>query len=162
MYGHSASGLFGYSHMYGGYAGGQAQYVRVPFADVGPFKVPDTISDERVLFLSDILLTGFMAAENCDIEPGDVVAVWGAGPVGLLAMKNASVLGAERIIAIDHVPERLGLARRHCGAETVNFDEEDVLETLRAMTAVADRTRASTPWVLKRTAPDRSAHVTTP
>ena len=134
LYGYSASGLFGYSHMYGGYAVGQAEYVRVPFADVGPFKVPSSLDDEHVLFLSDILPTGFMAAENCDIEPGDVVAVWGAGPVGLFAMKSATVLGAERIIAIDRVPERLELARRECDAETLNFDDEDVLGSLRTMT----------------------------
>jgi threonine dehydrogenase-like Zn-dependent dehydrogenase len=134
LYGYSASGLFGYSHMYGGYAGGQAEYVRVPFADIGPFKLPFDIADEHVLFLSDILPTGFMAAENCEIEPGDVIAVWGAGPVGLLAMKCAQVLGAERIIAIDRLPERLELARRACGADILNFDQDDVLEALRDMT----------------------------
>ena len=134
LYGQSASGLFGYSHMFGGYAGGQAEYARVPFADVGPFRLPSTLKDEQVLFLSDILPTGFMAAENCDIEPGDVVAVWGAGPVGLLAIKSAFVLGAERVIAIDRVPERLALARDACGAETLNFDHDDVLKALREMT----------------------------
>jgi threonine dehydrogenase-like Zn-dependent dehydrogenase len=134
LYGHSASGLFGYSHMYGGYAGGQAEYVRVPFADVGPFKVPPSLSDDQVLFLSDILPTGFMAAENCSIERGHVVAVWGAGPVGLFAMKSAMLLGAERVIAIDRVPERLALAYEACGAETLNFDEDDVLAELRTRT----------------------------
>jgi threonine dehydrogenase-like Zn-dependent dehydrogenase len=134
LYGHSASGLFGYSHMYGGYAGGQAEYVRVPFADVGPFKVPPSLSDDQVLFLSDILPTGFMAAENCAIERGHVVAVWGAGPVGLFAMKSAMLLGAERVIAIDRVPERLALASDACGAETLNFDEDDVLHELRTRT----------------------------
>ena len=134
LYGHSASGLFGYSHMYGGYAGGQAEYVRVPFADVGPFKVPPSLSDDQVLFLSDILPTGFMAAENCGIERGHVVAVWGAGPVGLFAMKRAMLLGAERVIAIDRVPERLALAAEACGAETINFDESDVLDELRTRT----------------------------
>ena len=134
LYGHSASGLFGYSHMYGGYAGGQAEYVRVPFADVGPFKVPPSLSDDQVLFLSDILPTGFMAAENCNIERGHVVAVWGAGPVGLFAMKSAMLLGAERVIAIDRVPERLALAEEACGAETLNFDEVDVLDELRTRT----------------------------
>ena len=134
LYGHSASGLFGYSHMYGGYAGGQAEYVRVPFADVGPFKVPPSLSDDQVLFLSDILPTGFMAAENCSIERGHVVAVWGAGPVGLFAMKSAMLLGAERVIAIDRVPERLALAAEACGAETINFEELDVLDELRTRT----------------------------
>ncbi len=135
LYGYSASGLFGYSHMYGGYAGGQAEYVRVPFADVGPFKIPHGIADEQVLFLSDIFPTGYMAAENCEIEPGDVVAVWGAGPVGLFAMKSAYLLGAERVIAIDRVPARLAMARDVCRAETINFDEEDVLDVLRQKTA---------------------------
>src|SRR5215213_1494728 len=106
LYGYSGSALFGYSHMYGGFAGGQAQYVRVPFADVGPIKVPEDLTDEQVLFLSDIFPTGYMAAENCDITPGDTVAVWGAGPVGQFAMKSARLLGAERIIAIDSVQAR--------------------------------------------------------
>jgi len=135
LYGYSASGLFGYSHMYGGDAGGQAEYVRVPFADVGPFKIPDGLADEQVLFLSDIFPTGYMAAENCHIKRGDVVAVWGAGPVGQFAMKSAYLLGADRVIAIDRVPERLVLARDRCKAETINFDEEDVLGTLRQKTA---------------------------
>jgi threonine dehydrogenase-like Zn-dependent dehydrogenase len=134
LYGYSGSGLFGYSHMYGGYAGGQAEFVRVPFADVGPFKVPDALGDDQVLFLTDIFPTGYMAAENAEIEPGDVVAVWGAGPVGLFAMKSASLLGAERVIAIDRVPERLEIARTECGAESINFDDADVLEELRVMT----------------------------
>jgi len=134
LYGYSASGLFGYSHMYGGYAGGQAEYVRVPFADVGPFKIPDGLADEQVLFLTDIFPTGYMAAENCDIKPGDVVAVWGAGPVGQFAMKSAYLLGAERVFAIDHIPARLDMARDLCGAETIDFDEEDVLEVLRQKT----------------------------
>ncbi len=108
--GYSGSGLFGYSHMYGGYAGGQAEYARVPFADVGPIKVPDSLPDEQVLFLSDIFPTGYMAAENCDIQPGDTVAVWGCGPVGQFAIKSAWLLGAERVIAIDRFPERLALA----------------------------------------------------
>jgi len=134
LYGQSAAGLFGYSHMYGGYSGGQAEYVRVPFADVGPFKVEDGIDDEQVLFLSDILPTGYMAAENCNIQPGDVVAVWGAGPVGQFAIKSAFMLGAERVIAIDRVPARLRLAATASGAETINFDEETVLERLKHMT----------------------------
>jgi len=133
LYGYSASGLFGYSHIYGGYAGGQAEYVRVPYADVGPFKVPDHLSDEQVLFLSDIFPTGYMAAENAEIGPGDVVAVWGCGPVGLFTIKSAFLLGAERVIAIDRIPHRLEMARQ-CGAETINFDQDSVLEQLRVMT----------------------------
>jgi threonine dehydrogenase-like Zn-dependent dehydrogenase len=135
LYGHSPAGLFGYSHMMGGYAGGQAQYARVPFADVGPLKVPSTLSDEQVLFLSDIFPTGYMAAEACDIQPGDTVAIWGCGPVALFAIKSAFLLGAERVIAIDRVPERLALAREKGGAETLNFDEVDVLDALAELTA---------------------------
>jgi len=134
LYGYSGSGLFGYSHLYGGYAGGQAEYVRVPFADVGPFKVASSFSDEQVLFLSDIFPTAYMAADNCEISPGDVIAVWGCGPVGLLTIKSAYALGAERVIAIDRIEHRLAMARDQCGAETINFDEEDVLERLRDMT----------------------------
>ena len=133
-YGYAPSGIFGYSHMMGGYAGGQAEYVRVPYADVGPLKVPDGLRDDQVLFLTDILPTGYQAALNCDIEPGDTVAVWGCGPVGLFAIQSAFVLGAERVIAIDRVPERLELARQHCGAEVLNFEEESVLEALKEMT----------------------------
>jgi threonine dehydrogenase-like Zn-dependent dehydrogenase len=134
LYGYSGSGLFGYSHLYGGYAGGQAEYVRVPFADVGPFKVPLDLSDEQVLFLSDILPTGYMAAENCNIQPGDTVAVWGCGPVGQFAIASAWWLGAERVIAIDHYPDRLALAAKHGKAETINFDDQPVAETLDYMT----------------------------
>jgi threonine dehydrogenase-like Zn-dependent dehydrogenase len=133
MYGYSASGLFGYSHMYGGYPGGQAEYARVPFADVGPLKVPDSLSDEQVLFLSDIFPTGYMAADNCGIKPGDTVAVWGCGPVGQFAIQSARLLGAERVIAIDRFVDRLALASSH-GAETLNYSEVDVPETLRALT----------------------------
>src|SRR6267142_141007 len=118
LYGYSTSGLFGYSHLTGGYAGGQAQYARVPYADVGPLKIPD----EKVLFLSDILPTGYMAAENCDIQRGDVIAIWGCGPVGQMAIKSAWLLGAERVIAVDDVPERLRLAEAG-GAQTMNFEE---------------------------------------
>jgi threonine dehydrogenase-like Zn-dependent dehydrogenase len=132
--GYSGSGLFGYSHMYGGYPGGQAEYARVPFADVGPLKVPDSLTDEQVLFLSDIFPTGYMAAENCAIRSGDTVAVWGCGPVGLFAIKSAYLLGAERVIAIDRFPERLALAASQGKAEVLNYEETDVLETLRAMT----------------------------
>ncbi|MGE3277087.1 MAG: zinc-dependent alcohol dehydrogenase [Vicinamibacterales bacterium] len=134
MYGLAGAGLFGYSHLYGGYAGGQAEYVRVPFADVGPQKVPDELTDDQVLFLSDILPTGYMAAEHCNIQPGDTVAVWGCGPVGLFAIKSAFLLGAERVIAIDRVPERLALARDACGAETIDFSRDNVLEALRVLT----------------------------
>jgi threonine dehydrogenase-like Zn-dependent dehydrogenase len=133
LYGHSTAGLFGYSHMTGGYAGGQAEYARVPFADVGPLKVPDTLSDEQVLFLSDILPTGYMAAQNCEVSPGDVIAVWGCGPVGLMAIRSAFLLGAARVIAIDHVPERLRMAAS-AGAELVNFDDEEVFDRLQQLT----------------------------
>src|SRR5713226_4327165 len=126
LYGSSASGLFGYSHMYGGYPGGQAEYVRVPFADVGPIKIYEDLRDEQVLFLSDIFPTGYMAAENCNIQPGDTVAVWGCGPVGQFAIKSALLLGAERVIAIDDVPGRLRMAAEESGAETLNFDDLDI------------------------------------
>jgi len=132
-YGHPMAGLFGYSHMTGGYSGGQAEYVRVPFSDVGPIVIPDGIEDEKVLFLSDILPTGWMAAENAQIEPGDTVAVWGCGPVGLFAVQSAFLMGAERVIAIDHFPRRLELARRF-GAETINYEESATYEALMAMT----------------------------
>jgi threonine dehydrogenase-like Zn-dependent dehydrogenase len=134
LYGHSPSGLFGYSHMLGGYAGGQAEYVRVPYADVGPFKVPEGLSDEQVLFLSDILPTAYMAAENCNIQKGDVVAIWGCGPVGLLTIQCARWLGAGRVIAIDHFDERLEMARKHGDAETIHFERDDVSKTLNEMT----------------------------
>jgi len=134
MWGHTGAGIFGYSHLTGGYAGGQAEYVRVPFADVGPIKVPDELKDEQVLFLSDILPTGYMAAEACGIAPGQVVAVWGCGPVGQFAIQSAFLLGAERVIAIDHYPERLRMARELSGAETLHFDAVDVPDALREMT----------------------------
>lgn len=134
MWGHSPAGIFGYSHMLGGYAGGQAQYARVPFADVGPIKIPDELEDEQVLFLSDIFPTGYMAAENCNIQPGDTVAVWGCGPVGQFAIKSAYLLGAERVIAIDRFEYRLRMAREKAGAETLNYEEVDVLEALKEMT----------------------------
>lgn len=134
-YGYSGAGIFGFSHMYGGYAGGQAEYVRVPFADVGPLKVNnDDLTDEQVLFLSDIYPTGYHAAMNCDIKQGDVVAVWGCGPVGLFAIKSAYLLGAERVIAIDSEPERLRMARKECGAEVLNFEDDNVLEALKEKT----------------------------
>ena len=135
MYGFTGSGLFGYSHIYGGYAGGQAEYARVPFADVGPIKIPDGLADEKVLFISDIFSTGYMAAENCDIQPGDVIAVWGCGPVGQFAIKSAYMLGAERVIAIDYVPERLRMAQEQGRAEVINYEENrDVIEALKEMT----------------------------
>jgi threonine dehydrogenase-like Zn-dependent dehydrogenase len=134
LMGHSPAGLFGYSHMMGGYAGGQAEYVRVPFADVGPLKVPDGLSDEQVLFLSDILPTGYMGAEMCDVKPGDTIAVWGCGPVGQLAIASAYLLGAERVIAIDRFPYRLRMAREHSHAETINYEEVGVYDTLMEMT----------------------------
>ncbi len=134
LMGYSPSGIFGYSHMLGGYAGGQAQYARVPFADIGPLKVPEGIPDEKVLFLSDILPTGYMAAENCNIQPGDTVAIWGCGPVGQFAIRSAFLLGAERVIAIDRFAYRLRWARERAGAETLNYEECDVHEALKDMT----------------------------
>lgn len=133
-YGYTMAGLFGYSHMTGGYAGGQAEYVRIPYSDVGPIVVPNEIPDEQVLFLSDIFPTGWMAAENAGIEPGDTVVVWGCGPVGLFSIKSALLQGAGRVIAIDHHPKRLALARKN-GAEVLNYHEVRVLEALRDMTA---------------------------
>jgi threonine dehydrogenase-like Zn-dependent dehydrogenase len=135
LWGHAGAGAFGYSHLTGGYAGGQAEYARVPFADVGPLRVPEGMPDEQALFLSDILPTGYMGAELCDIEPGDVVAVWGCGPVGQFAIASAFLLGAERVIAIDRFPYRLQMAREHSGAETINYEETNVLDALREMTA---------------------------
>jgi threonine dehydrogenase-like Zn-dependent dehydrogenase len=132
MNGYATAGLFGYSHMYGGYAGGQAQYVRVPFANVGPIKIPHGLEDEKVLFLSDIFPTGYMAAENCNIERGDTVAVWGCGPVGQFAVRSAFLLGAERVIAIDDVPERLQLAAA-AGAETITANG-DTFEQIKEAT----------------------------
>jgi threonine dehydrogenase-like Zn-dependent dehydrogenase len=134
IWGYSPSGMFGYSHLTGGYAGGQAEFARVPFADVGPLKVPNGLTDEQVLFLSDIFPTGYMGAEMCNIQRGDVIAVWGAGPVGLFAMKSAFMLGAERVIAIDRFTYRLRMAREKVGAETINYEETNVLEALKEMT----------------------------
>jgi len=135
MWGHSPAGIFGYSHHTGGYAGGQAEYVRVPFADVDHVKIPDELTDDQVLFLSDILPTGWMAAENCNIQPGDTVAVWGCGPVGQFAIKSAYLLGAEKVIAIDRIPERLRMAREKGGAETINYETVDsVVNVLKEMT----------------------------
>ena len=135
LMGYAGAGIYGYSHLYGGYAGGQAEYARVVFADVNAFKVPDGIPDEKVLFLTDILPTGYQAAENCSIKKGDVVAVWGCGPVGLFSIASARLLGAERIIAIDRIPERLRLAQQHWGAELLNYEDvDDPFETIKQMT----------------------------
>jgi threonine dehydrogenase-like Zn-dependent dehydrogenase len=134
LWGYSPAGLFGYSHMLGGFPGGQAEYARVPFADVGPLRIPAGLPDEKVLFLSDILPTGYMGAEMCNIDKGDVIAVWGAGPVGLFAMKSAQLFGAERVIAIDRFPYRLQRAREISGAETLNYQEVDLHEALRELT----------------------------
>jgi len=134
FYGASGSGVFGSSHLYGGDAGGQAEYVRVPFADVGALKIPEGVDDEQALFLSDILPTGYMAAENCTIRSGDVVAVWGCGPVGQFAIRSAYMLGAERVIAIDRFPERLHMAETHGKAEVLNDEDLDAVEELRDRT----------------------------
>ena len=134
LWGQAPAGIFGYSHLLGGFAGGQAEYARVPFADVGPVKVDGELSDDQVLFLSDIFPTGYMAAENCNIQGGDTIAVWGCGPVGQFAIKSAYLLGAERVIAIDRFPERLRLAREKGGAETLNYEEVDIFDSLKEMT----------------------------
>lgn len=133
LWGHSPAGLFGYSHMLGGYAGGQAEYLRVPYADVGPIKVPDGLSDEQVLFLSDIFPTGYMAADFCDLKGGETVAIWGCGPVGQMAIRSAFLLGAGRVIAIDTVPERMALARA-AGAEVLDFLAEDIYDRIQELT----------------------------
>src|SRR5918995_108919 len=136
LMGHSPCGIFGYTHMLGGYAGGQAEYARVPFADVGPIKIENDLSDEKVLFLSDIFPTGYMGAELCDIKPGDVIAVWGAGPVGQFAIASAKLLGAERVIAIDRFPYRLRIAKEKAGAtDIINYEETSVPEALMELTA---------------------------
>jgi threonine dehydrogenase-like Zn-dependent dehydrogenase len=133
LYGYSPAGLFGYSHMMGGYAGGQAQYARVPYADVGPFKVPESLSDEQVLFMTDIFPTGYMAAENCEINRGDTIAVWGCGPVGQFAIRSAFLLGAGRVIAIDNVSERREMALK-AGAETLDSLDPHLFYHLRELT----------------------------
>jgi len=137
LYGHSGSGLFGYSHIYGGYAGGQAEYLRVPFVDTNAIVVPNDIEDEKVLFLSDIFPTGYMAAENCNIQRGDTVAIWGAGPVGQMAIKSAFLLGAERVLSIDHYPHRLEMAKQN-GAIAVNYEySEGILDEIKFLTGGA-------------------------
>ncbi len=133
MWGHSPAGLFGYSHILGGFPGGQAEYVRVPYADVGPIKVPEGMTDEQVLFLSDIFPTGYMGAEFCNIKGGETIAIWGCGPVGQMAIRSAFLLGAERVIAVDTVPERLAMARA-AGAETLDFREVDVYDAIQEKT----------------------------
>lgn len=134
MYGYNGAALYGYSHLYGGYAGGQAQYARVPFADVGPIKIENDLPDEKILFLSDIFPTGYQAAEYCDIKPGQTIAIWGCGPVGLFAIKSAFLFGAEKVIAIDRFEDRLRLAAE-CGAEVVNYtDTDDLIESLKEIT----------------------------
>src|SRR3954453_17637829 len=133
MWGHSPCGIFGYSHLLGGYAGGQAEYARVPFADVGPIKIPEGLTDEQVLFLSDIFPTGYMGADMCNIQHGDTIAVWGCGPVGQFAMKSAFLLGAERVIGIARFPERLAMAKDKAGAEIINYEECDIYEALKEM-----------------------------
>jgi threonine dehydrogenase-like Zn-dependent dehydrogenase len=132
-FGHSTAGLFGYTHLTGGYPGGQAEYVRVPFADVGPIRIPQALTDEQVLFLGDIFATGWQAAVHCDIEPTDTVAIWGCGPVGQFCIRSAVLLGARQVVAIDRVPERLQMAAAG-GAITINFEEESVLERLKELT----------------------------
>jgi threonine dehydrogenase-like Zn-dependent dehydrogenase len=134
LFGHSPCGIFGYSHLTGGYAGGQAEYVRVPFADVGTLKVPEDLSDEQVLFLSDIFPTGYMGAEMCDIKPGNTVAVWGCGPVGQFAIASAYLLGAERVIGIDRFEYRLRMAREKAKADTINYEHVNVYEALMELT----------------------------
>jgi threonine dehydrogenase-like Zn-dependent dehydrogenase len=133
FFGHSPAGIYGYSHLTGGFAGGQAEYVRVPFADVGTIKIENGFSDEQVLFLSDIFPTGYMAAEQCNIQPGDTIAIWGCGPVGQFAIRSAFLLGAERVIAIDRFPARLQMARDG-GADTIDYEETDVYDTLMQLT----------------------------
>jgi threonine dehydrogenase-like Zn-dependent dehydrogenase len=133
LFGHTTAGLFGYTHLTGGYAGGQAEYVRVPYADVAPVKIPDGMTDEQVLFLGDIFPTGWQAVVQCDIQPTDTVVIWGAGPVGQFAIRSAILLGAKQVVCIDHVPERLSMAKAG-GALTINFDEESVLERLSELT----------------------------
>ncbi|OTP80307.1 zinc-dependent alcohol dehydrogenase [Caballeronia sordidicola] len=133
VFGHTTAGLFGYSHLTGGYAGGQAEYVRVPMADTTHVKIPDGLTDEQVLFLGDIFPTGWQAAVNCDIQPDDTVAIWGAGPVGQMAIRSAVLLGAKQVVVIDRVPERLAMAKAG-GAITINFDEESVLDRLKELT----------------------------
>jgi threonine dehydrogenase-like Zn-dependent dehydrogenase len=152
MMGYSPSGLFGYTHMMGGYSGGQAQYARVPFADVGPLKLPEGIPDDKLVFLSDIFPTGYFGAVNADIEPGDTVAVWGCGPVGQFAIRSCFMLGAGRVIAIDRFDYRLSMAKQG-GAETINYEEVDnVAQTLKEMTANVGPTAALMRWEWKHTA----------
>ncbi|BEU28247.1 hypothetical protein PBP221_83870 (plasmid) [Paraburkholderia sp. 22B1P] len=145
VFGHTTAGLFGYSHLTGGYAGGQAEYVRVPMADTTHVKIPDGLTDEQVLFLGDIFPTGWQAAVNCDIQPDDTVAIWGAGPVGQMAIRSAILLGAKQVVVIDRVRERLAMAR-DSGAIIINFEEQSVLERLKELTNGKGRRNVSTRW----------------
>lgn len=133
--GYSTAAIFGYSHLFGGYAGAFAEYVRIPFAENSAFKVPDNIPDEKLVFISDSVPTGYMGAENCDIKHGDIVAVWGAGAVGLFAMKSAQMLGAEKVVAIDRFQWRLDMAKEHCNAICINYESENVIDVLKDITA---------------------------
>ena len=161
VFGHTTAGLFGYSHLTGGYPGGQAEYVRVPYADVGPVKIPNGLTDEQVLFLGDIFPTGWQAVVQCDIEPTDTVAIWGCGPVGQFCVRSAVLLGARQVVAIDRVPERLSMAKAG-GATTINFDEESVVERLNELTVrqgAGEVHRCGRAW--RRMRPPRSIRCTT-
>ena len=150
VFGHTTAGLFGYTHLTGGYPGGQAEYVRVPYADVAPIKIPDGLSDEQVLFLGDIFPTGWQAVVQCDIEASDTVAIWGCGPVGQMCIRSAILLGAKQVIAIDNLPDRLSMARAG-GATTINFDHENVVEALTKLPTAKGRKSVSMPWAWRRT-----------
>ena len=149
MFGYPIAGLFGYSHILGGYSGGQAEYVRVPMADFAPIRVPEGMNDDDVLFLTDIFPTGYQSAEQCDLKGGETVAVWGCGPVGFFAIQSAKLLGAERIIAIETVPERIALARRAGATDIIDFEKEDVFERIKEITPVSytHLTLPTTPYV---------------
>jgi threonine dehydrogenase-like Zn-dependent dehydrogenase len=159
-FGHTTAGLFGYTHLTGGYPGGQAEYVRVPYADVGPVKVPNGLTDEQVLFLGDVFPTGWQAVVQCDIEPTDTVAIWGCGPVGQFCIRSAILLGAEQVIAIDRVPERLSMARAG-GATTIDFEDESVVERLNELTSGKGPRSASMRSGWKPTRPRHSIRCTT-
>ena len=160
VWGHSPAGIIGYSHALGGWPGSHASFIRVPYADVNVFKVPEGIPDEKALFVSDACPTGFMGADLAGIEPGDIVAVWGCGGVGQMAMQSARILGAERVIAIDRLPERLRMAAERCGAEVLNYEEVDVPEALEEMTGGRARIAASTASAWKRIPPGRCTGTT--
>ena len=161
LWGQSPGDCFGYSHAVGGFAGSHAEYMRIPYADVGCFVVPDEVSDTRALFASDSVTTGWTGAELGGARPGDTVAVWGAGAVGQMAARAAMLLGAEQVVVIDRIPEHLEQVRRHIGAETVDYSTTDVVAELRERTpAAAAPTSASRPWAWRRTVPDRRASTT--